>query len=114
MAAAPAEASVWLALILMSNVAVIIAADNLMLTLNSVMNGPSPAGEVARGARRGRGGRGKRTAESFEILISFQIRRPGGGIKEFRNGRTVPSRIGRSGGGGVGWGRSVFCFLSGV
>lgn len=52
----------------MSNVAVIIAADNLMLTLNSVMNGPSPAG-------RGEGGGGKRTAESFEILISLQIRR---------------------------------------
>lgn len=40
-----------IALILMSNVAVIIAADNLMLTLNSVMNGPSPAGR-----REGKGG----------------------------------------------------------
>lgn len=33
-----------MALILMSNVAVIIVVDNLMLTLNSVMNGPSPGG----------------------------------------------------------------------
>lgn len=61
------------ALILMSNVAVIIAADNLMLTLKSVMNGPSPAGR-GRGERRGQVRRGyRRPAASFEILISFQV-----------------------------------------